>query len=51
MMPQQLNTSDDTILTERKAANAVIASRTEWASTLIALDHCRILEMIGAIHH
>ncbi len=51
MMPQQFNSGDDTILAEGKSAHSMIAGRTQPAGALIALNHRRILSMVGTVHH
>src|SRR6185312_14723643 len=50
-MPQQFNSRDNTILTERKPSHSMIAGRTQPARTLIALNHRRILSMVATVHH
>ena len=50
-MSQQFNALHDAVLTKRKAAYAMIASWTEPAGALIALNHRGILCVIATVHH
>ena len=50
-MPQEFNSRDDAVLTERKSSHPMIAGRTQPARALIALNHRRILSMVGTVHH
>lgn len=51
MVSQQFNSRDYAVLAERKSAYAMIASRTQPACALIALNHRRILSMVATVHH
>src|SRR5215204_4241589 len=51
MMPKQLDSRDDAVLTERKPSHPMIAGRTQPARALIALNHRRILSMVATVHH
>jgi hypothetical protein len=51
MVPQKFNTLHNTVLTKRKAADAMITSWTEPSGALIALNHGGILCVIATVHH
>jgi hypothetical protein len=50
-MPKQFYPGNNAVLTKRKTANAMVASRAEPACALIALNHRWIFCMVAAVHH
>jgi hypothetical protein len=51
MVAQKFDTLDNTILTKRKTAHAMITSWTEPSSALIALNYGGVLCVIATVHH
>jgi hypothetical protein len=51
MVSQEFDTLDNTILTKRKTAYAMITSWTEPSSALIALNYGGVLCVIATEHH
>ena len=51
VMTQKLNASNDAILTKWETFDAMITSRAQPASALVALNHCWVFRMVAAVHH